>query len=160
RLAAVHRDIAGALRRSPAEEISFASLRFEIGAHALGQMTTILSSRPRLWADFQQAIQAHRETTHRTILLEHAVFVGKLQTTLHWLERQIGLSPRDTRQGLVYFANRVDGEIGWARDMADRRDLAERINEQAGIPLIDGLSMRALTYALGEDPDLWRDLQA
>jgi len=61
----------------------------------------------------------------------------------------------EERRRLAEFLNCLDGEIAYCLERADRRGLAARINEAAGFPLIDGLTMRGLTYVLGEQAPLW-----
>jgi hypothetical protein len=66
----------------------------------------------------------------------------------------------DDRRLLAHRLNCLDGEIAVRHVLADRRNLAERVNKAAGCPLIDGLTMRALTFVLAEHADLWREFQA
>jgi hypothetical protein len=143
-----------------ADGICFASVRFEIDTTATRQLARIFFDDRNLWGDFRRAIQAHRKATHFTILNEHALFIGQLQGRLEQLQIQLVMLPTGSREGLIHYLNRIDGETGLYRDLADRRDLACRINQNAGIPLIDGFSLRALTYVFGEHSDVWQDFQS
>jgi hypothetical protein len=120
----------------------------------------ILAEVRKLWGDFGRAIHAHRSATHFTILIEQALFVGQLQGKLKLLQARLDMMPAGQREGLINYLNRIDGEAALCRDLADRRDLGLRINLHAGIPLMDGLTLRALTYVFGEHADVWTDFKA
>jgi hypothetical protein len=91
--------------------------------------------------------------------LEHVYTVARLEGKLRMLEQGISCPAPDDRHRLTEYLNSLDGEIAFCKHMADRRQLAARVNCAAGLPLIDGLSMRGLTFALGEEPDLWAGFQ-
>jgi hypothetical protein len=87
-------------------------------------------------------------------LLEHVYAVGQLLGKLKLLEQGLSCPSPDDRKRLAEHLNNLDGEIAVCRHLADRRDLARRINANVEIPLIDGLCVRGLTYILGGKPEL------
>ncbi|HZZ82168.1 MAG TPA: hypothetical protein VFE62_26960 [Gemmataceae bacterium] len=132
---------------------------FEFDLVTVMDLCKVLSADPALWADFRRAVEAHRPSTHWTILLEHVHGVGQVTGKLKLLEQGLSCPAADDRRRLAEHLNCLDGEIGLCRLLADRRDLAMRINANAGFPLTDGLSVRGLTYVLGEHPCLLDALQ-
>jgi hypothetical protein len=70
-----------------------------------------------------------------------------------------GYTAEDRRRLAEYF-NFIDGEIALCRKLADRRSLAARINKAAQWPLIDGLTLRGLTFVFGENDELWHEFEA
>jgi hypothetical protein len=137
----------------------FCLFRFEIDADTVGRICEILVEDADLRRALERAIQAHRSSSHWTTLVEHVLAVDQLQAKLACLEHGLSHFPADGRKQLVEQINCIDGEIGLCRRLADRRNIAARINERAGFPVIDGLTLRGLTFLLGEDEDLWRDLR-
>jgi hypothetical protein len=91
--------------------------------------------------------------------VEHVFTVGNLEAKLNLLEQEQALTTGEDRRLLAERVNFVDGEIAFCRDLADRRDLAARVNGAADFPVVDGLTMRGLTYLFGEDSALWHDFQ-
>jgi hypothetical protein len=134
--------------------------QFDVDAHTIERIAGILAQDADLWQTFQRAIQAHRPATHWAALLEHAIAVGQLQARLYFLEQGLLCSSKADRYFIAEHLNCVDGEIGLCRQLADRRDLARRINEISGFPFLDGLTLRGLTFLLGEHAELWRDFRA
>jgi hypothetical protein len=136
------------------------TFHFEIDVETVRRLGESLSRNSRLWCDFQRAIQAHRRSTHWTMLVEHVYSVSQLQGKLRFLELGLSCQSAHERRRLAEHINCLDGEIGLCQDLADRRDLAARINKDANLPLIDGLTLRGLTYVFGEHADVWRDFQS
>jgi hypothetical protein len=132
---------------------------FEFGLVTVTDLCKILSADVMLWSDFQRAVESHRQKTHWTVLLEHVYAVGQLTGKMKLLEQGLSCPSADERRRLAEHLNCLDGEIGLCRHLADRRDLAMRINTNAGFPLTDGLSLRGLTYIFGEQPELWSAFQ-
>lgn len=145
--------------RTVAEDCAGCLFQFEVDGDTVDAIVDVLSTDADLWHDFTSAIEAHRPSTHWSVLVGHALAVGQLTAKLSLLEqRLLGPSAEDRRQ-LAEQLNCVDGEIGLCRHLADRRHLATRINEHAGFPFIDGLMVRGLSFILGEYAGLWRDFQ-
>jgi len=138
---------------------TFCAFRFEVEVESLTGICRVLAKNSRLWTDFQRAVQGHRKRTHWTMLVEHVFTVGNLEGKLKLLEQTISCPSAWDRRVLAEHLNRIDGEIAITRNLADRRDLATRINEEADFPLIDGLSLRGVTFVFGEHSDLWREFQ-
>jgi len=141
-------------------EDTFCAYRFELEAFTLRGLTQALQCDARLWEDFRRAIEAHRPATHWTMLLEHVYTVGNLHGKLKLLERSLTYTAPIDRRRLAEHLNSLDGEMCFCQHLADRRDLAGRINEAMDFPLIDGLMLRGITFVLGEDESLWRDFQS
>jgi hypothetical protein len=138
----------------------FCTIHFDFDEPIASNVIAILASDPALWSDFQHAVRAHRPSTHSTMLLEHVFAIGKLLGKSLTLDQGLYNSARADRRQLSEYLNSLDGEIAFCRDLADRRSLAARINCNAGSPIIDGLTLRALTYVFGDDPELWREFQS
>jgi hypothetical protein len=134
---------------------TFGAYRFEADAVILDGLVASLRSQPSLWIDFQQAVEGLRQSSHWTRLLEHVYGIGTLHGQLWLLQQGLSCPSEDDRCRLAAYLNGLDGEIAARQDRADRRGLAARVNQAAGYPLIDGLTLRGLTYVLGEDPELW-----
>src|SRR5262249_26134169 len=137
---------------------TFCSYQFEADTLALRCMIEAFKCDSQLWSDFQEAVDAHRQTAHWEMLLEHVYAVGNLLGKLKLLELGMENSTKDRRR-LSERLNCIDGEIGLCQDLADRRDLAARLRVAVGLPVVDGLVMRAITYVLGADAELWRDFR-
>ncbi len=135
-------------------------LRFELDAPAVGGLVKVFRSDSRLWHDFTRAIASHRQLTHWKTLFEDTHEVGNLQGKLKLMEAGLSSSSAEDRSRRAKQLNCIDGEIAYCRDLADRQGLASQVCRLAGFPLIDGLTMRALTYVLGEHGKLWQELQA
>jgi hypothetical protein len=114
----------------------------------------------QLWTDLQNAVLAHRPEHHWRTLVEFVCEIAHLNGQLYYLEQGFSCPCPEDRRLLAHRLNCLDGEIAVRHVLADRRNLAERVNKAAGYPLIDGLTMRGLTFVLGEQSDLWRDFQA
>jgi hypothetical protein len=138
---------------------TFCSYHFEIDGLTIQNVVGLFQGHSRLWADFERAVQAFRKTTHWAMLLEHVYQVGKLLGKLRLLEQGLADHAAEDRRRLADHLNALDGEIAFCQELADRRNLAGQINEAAGFAIMDGLTLRGLTYVLGERPDLWQDLQ-
>jgi hypothetical protein len=134
----------------------FCSYHFEVDPATLREVREILHADPDLWADFRNAVEAHRESRHWPAILDHVFEIGKLEGKLRTLEQGLSCPCPEERRTLADQLNCIDGEITVCRDLADRRNLASRVNQAAGFPLIDGLTIRGLTYVFGEDATLWR----
>jgi hypothetical protein len=139
---------------------TFHAYRFEMDAPTIRALMGAFEADACLWADFQRAVRAHRQPTHWQMLLEHVCTIGKLQGKLKLLEHSTSCAAPRNRRHIAEHLNGIDGEIAFCQDLADRRDLAKRVNTALDIPLIDGLTLRGLTYVLGEQPPLFSDLQA
>lgn len=139
---------------------TFYSYRFEIDVATIRGLIHVFQVDERLWVDVHTAVQAHRELTHWTMLPEHVYAVGNLMGKLMLLEQSLSCHARDDRRLIAEHVNGIDGEIGFCEDLADRRDLAKRVNRAIGHPLIDGLSLRGLTYVLGVHAGLLDALRA
>jgi hypothetical protein len=138
----------------------FCSYHFEADADTLRRLSEILTADRYLWADFRHAVEAHREARHWTALVEHVFEIGKLEGKLRFLEQGLSCLCPIERRALASQLNSIDGEMAVCRDLADRRNLAARVNRTAESPLIDGLTVRGLTYVFGEDPGLWQAFRA
>src|SRR5262245_44792322 len=90
------------------------------------------------------------------MLLEHAETVGKLLGKLGILEQIRAPESLELRQGWAEHLNCIDGEISFCQELADRRGLATRVNNEIGVPVIDGLTLRGLLYVLGGSAEIWR----
>jgi hypothetical protein len=139
---------------------SFCAFRFELNLETLAGMCRVLSRNSQLWADFQGAVQAHRTETDWTTMVEHVFTVGNLEGKLRLLEQWLRCSSAEDRRQLAGHLNFIDAEIALCRELADRRNLAARINDETDFPLVDGLTLRGVTYILGEHRDLWREFQS
>jgi hypothetical protein len=145
--------------RTCSEDCAGCLFQFEVDADTIERVGYVLSSVADLWQDFQRAMDDHRPSSHWQSLMEHALAVGQLQAKLSLLEVRFLGSSADDRRRLADQVNCVDGEIGWCRHLADRRHLATRINEHAGFPLIDGLTLHGVMFIFGEHADQWRAFQ-
>jgi hypothetical protein len=133
---------------------------FEVDAQTLRGLVARLQEDAQLWTDVQNAVLAHRADRHWTMLVEFVYEITNLQGTLYYLEQGFSsLCPGD-RWRLANRLNCLDGEIAIRHDLADRRNLAGRVNKAANFPMIDGLTMRGLTFVLAEHADLWREFRA
>ncbi len=128
---------------------------FEFDLVTVTDLCKVFSADPALWSDLRHAVDAHRQKTHWTVLLEHVYAVGQLTGKLKLLEQGLSCPCAEDRRRLAEHLNCIDGEIELCRHLADRRDLAMRINANSDFPLTDGLSLRGLTYIFGEQPELW-----
>jgi hypothetical protein len=138
---------------------TFCSYRFEIDVATVYGLVHVFRADERLWTDFCDAVRAHRTWTHRIILMEHVYSISKLTGKLLLLENSSIGRATDGRLQMAEHLNAIDGEIAYCHELADRRDLAKRVNDQIEFPLIDGLSMRGLTYLLGERGELFESLR-
>src|SRR5262249_42993782 len=103
---------------------TFCSIYFELDEQTVRTLVEVFTSDSELWGDFQQAIEAHRQSAHWTALLEHVFEVGKLQGKLVVLERATVYPPEEDRVELAEYFNSIDGEIAFCREFADRRNFA------------------------------------
>ena len=108
----------------------------------------------RLWTDFLNAIRAHHPERHWATLVEFTYEIGNLEGQLRILQTYLTSPCPDERERLARRLNELDGEIAVRHVLADRRNLAGRVCTAAGFPLIDGLTMRGLTFALAVDREL------
>jgi hypothetical protein len=139
---------------------SYYSYRFEVDVLTLQGLGEILRADAPLWADFRRVVLDFRASLHWTKLLEHVYEVGNLEGKVKFLGQGLSCPSAEDRRRLAAHLNCLDGEIGFCRELADRRNLAGRISRAAGFPLIDGLSLRGLAYVLGEHADLWHDFRS
>jgi hypothetical protein len=139
---------------------SYCSCCFEVEVLTLRGLGEIFQADPLLWTDFRRAVQDFRASLHWTKLLEHVYEVGNLEGKLRLLQQGLSCPSAEDRRRLASHLNCLDGEIDLCRELADRRNLAGRISRAAGFPLIDGLTLRGLTFVLGEHADLWNDFQS
>jgi hypothetical protein len=139
---------------------TFCAYRFELAAVTLRGLMQALQRDARLWGDFRRTIEAHRPATHWTMLLEHVYTVGNLLGKLKLLEPLLACRAPEDRRQLAEQLNRIDGEVTFCQHLADRRNLAARINQALEFPLIDGLTLRGLIFVFGDDASLWSDFQA
>jgi hypothetical protein len=136
------------------------TFRFQIDAQTLRDLAAVLNEDRRLWTDFQNAIRAHQVDRHWRALVEFASEIGYLHGRLRNLEHGFSCRCLEYRRRLAIVLNCLEGEIAVRHVLADRRNLAGRVNKIAGYPVIDGLTMRGLTFDLAEHLDLWREFQA
>jgi hypothetical protein len=141
-------------------EDTFCSYRFDVDVGMICGMVEMLREDARLRTDFREAVEAYRRSTHWQVLLERIYKLGNLQGKLRLLEREVTCYPPEERGRLAEHLNCLDGEIALCQDLADRRQLASRISAGAGYPLIDGLTIRGMTYILGDHLELWRTFQS
>lgn len=134
---------------------TFYAYRFEADIVTMTGLVAALRSDRGLWTDFQCAVEGFRPSTHWTVLLEHVYTLGNVQGKLKLLEQGISCPSEDDRREVAAYLNRLDGEVATLQELADRRGLAMRVNRAAGFPLINGLTMRGLTFVLGDDVELW-----
>jgi hypothetical protein len=139
---------------------AFCTYGFGVDAPMLRGLAARFQEDTRLWTDVQAAVQAHRPDWHWNTLVELIFEIAHLHGQLRYLELGLSCPCPEDRRRLANRLNRLDGEIAVRQTLADRRNLAGRVNQAAGFPLIDGLTMRGLTFVLAEDPELWRDFQA
>src|SRR5262245_58132188 len=138
----------------------FSAYRFEIDSSTIRGLLHVFRTDHRLWADFQAAVCAHRRQTHWSMLVENVHAVGSLTGKQNLLDYLINCPGRDDRRATGDLLNDLGGEIAFCQELADRRDLAKRVNRAIGFPLIDGLLLRGLTYVLGENTCLLDALRA
>jgi hypothetical protein len=138
---------------------AFCSYFFDIDVWTIRGLVAVFQADSPIWIDFRRAIQSHRRAIHWATLAEHVHEVGTLLARLALLQTDLSRGSADDRRRVAAQLNFMDGEIAVCRDMADRRDLAMRISRASGFTLIDGLTLRGLTYILGEHPTLWNDFQ-
>jgi hypothetical protein len=135
---------------------AYCTVDIAIEAGGLRDLVNMLREDRVLWADFLNAIRAHRPDRHWSTLVEFVHEIGNLEGQLRILETCRRSPDPDERARLYRQLNELDGEIASLQILADRRNLAARTCKAAGVPLIDGLTMRALTFALAVDGDLLR----
>jgi hypothetical protein len=135
---------------------AYCTVGFAIEAGGLRDLVKTFREDRGLWTDFLSAIRAHRPDRHWATLVEFVYEIGNLEGQLRMLETYRGSPYPDERARLSRRLNDLDGEIAIRHVLADRRNLAGRVCAAAGIPLIDGLTMRGLTFTLAVDGDLLR----
>jgi hypothetical protein len=86
--------------------------------------------------------------------VEFTYEIGNLEGQLRILQTYLASPCPDERERLARRLNELDGEIAARHVLADRRNLAGRVCKAAGFPLIDGLTMRGLTFVLAVDREL------
>jgi hypothetical protein len=157
RFDAINEQLAAVFLSCARQDESFcAVLRLEVCAEQISHLCQVLAHATRVWADLEKAVAAHRPKTHWTILTETCLAVGRLQGRIQLLQRGLTCPCVKERRRLAAYLNQRDGEAALTRDLADRRDLAEHINEAADCFVLDGLTARALTYVFGERQELWQ----
>jgi hypothetical protein len=133
---------------------------FEVDAQTLRSLVTRFQEDARLWTDVQNAVHAHRLDRHWQTLVEFIYEIANLHGQLCYLEQRFSCPCPEDRRRLASWLNSLDGEIAVRQVLADRRNLAERVNKATGYPMINGLTMRGLTFVLADSPDLWQEFQA
>jgi hypothetical protein len=138
---------------------TYCTYHFEVDAQTLRALVAVFQEDAQLRTDLQNAVAAHRPDRHWKALVEHVYEIANLNGQLHLLGLGFSFPRPEDRRRLANSLNYLDGEIAARHVLADRRNLAERVNKAAGYPVIDGLTMRGLTFVLAEHPNLWRGLQ-
>jgi hypothetical protein len=133
---------------------TYCACRFVLEAGTLRDVVRTFRDDQRLWTDFLSAVRAHRPERHWETLVEFVYEIGNLQGQLWVLGRRLRCPCPQERKRLARRLNELDGEIAVRHVLADRRNLADRVCTAASIPLIDGLTMRGLTFVLAEDGEL------
>jgi hypothetical protein len=133
----------------------FASYRLEIAPETLRHLIEILAHDGALWLLFRDAVWLNRQLPSRFVLAQQALTVGRWQGLRERLDAALPqlLQPA-LRQRFVRYLNDVDGALGRHRAAFDDDGLAPRINQQAGVPLVDGLLLRGLALVLAENPSV------
>jgi hypothetical protein len=134
----------------------YCTVHFAIEEGTLRDLVSTFREDRGLWTDFLNAIQSHRPDRHWATLVEFVHEIGNLEGQLRILEMFRESPDPDERKRLTRRLNELDGELANRHMLADRRNLATRVCKAAGVPLIDGLTMRGLTFALAVDGALLR----
>jgi hypothetical protein len=133
---------------------AYCTVHFAIEAEGLRDLVKTFREDRGLWTDFLDAIRAYRPVRHWATLVEFVHEIGTLEGQLRILETCRGSPYPDERMRISRRLNDLDGEIANLHMLADRRNLATRVCKAAGVPLIDGLTMRGLTFALAVEGEL------
>ncbi|MEX2119152.1 MAG: hypothetical protein WD847_06050 [Pirellulales bacterium] len=118
-------------------------------------LEAVHKSRPLLREFLSFARLARQRMVDQFML--YAVSMTRSKTALEHAEMQYrGLQQNEEasaaqRDELARRRGQLKEKIGRLRASCDHRQLAERINERSGTPIVDGLQIRALAIVLGED---------